>query len=120
MRVDLVIVTHPDSEAAERLVSNLVSRRLIACGHLLPRGTSLFFWDGSLQREEEVTLLLKTIPENRELLEQEILREHPYQVPEILFLAADHVTAGYAAWVRESCKAGDGNSTGEGGVRGPA
>jgi periplasmic divalent cation tolerance protein len=120
VRVDLVIVTHPDSEAAERLVSNLVSRRLIACGHLLPRGTSLFFWDGSLQREEEVTLLLKTIPENRELLEQEILREHPYQVPEILFLAADHVTAGYAAWVRESCKAGDGNSTGEGGVRGPA
>ena len=120
MRVDLVIVTHPDSEAAERLVSNLVSRRLIAFGHLLPRGTSLFFWDGSLQREEEVTLLLKTIPENRELLEQEILREHPYQVPEILFLAADHVTAGYAAWVRESCKAGDGNSTGEGGVRGPA
>ena len=120
MRVDLVIVTHPDSEAAERLVSNLVSRRLIACGHLLPRGTSLFFWDGSLQREEEVTLLLKTIPENRELLEQEILREHPYQVPEILFLAADHVTAGYAAWVQESCKAGDGNSTGEGGVRGPA
>lgn len=120
MRVDLVVVTHPDPEAAERLVSNLVSRRLIACGHLLPRGTSLFFWDGSLQREGEVTLLLKTIPENREPLEKEILREHPYQVPEILFLAADHVTAAYAAWVRESCTVGDGSPTGEGGARGPA
>jgi periplasmic divalent cation tolerance protein len=120
VRVDLVVVTHPDPEAAERLVSDLVSMRLIACGHLLPRGTSLFFWDGSLQREGEVTLLLKTIPENREPLEKAILREHPYQVPEILFLAADHVTAAYAAWVRQSCTAGDGSPTGEGGVRGPA
>ena len=120
MRVDLVVVTHPDPEAAERLVSDLVSMRLIACGHLLPRGTSLFFWDGSLQREGEVTLLLKTIPENREPLEKAILREHPYQVPEILFLAADHVTAAYAAWVWQSCTAGDGSPTGEGGVRGPA
>ncbi len=103
MSVDLVIVTHPDQEAAERLVSGLVSKRLIACGHLLPKGTSLFFWDGGLQREGEVTLLLKTISENRSALEQEILREHPYRVPEILFMTADFVTAGYAAWVRDSC-----------------
>lgn len=120
MRVDLVVVTHPDPEAAERLVSSLVSKRLIACGHILPQGTSLFFWDGGLQREGEVTLLLKTIPENRSSLEKEILREHPYSVPEILFLTADHVTADYAAWVRKSCDPTGEVPSGTGRIRGSA
>lgn len=119
MTVDLVIVTHPDSEAAEGLVNHLVSKHLIACGHILPQGTSLFFWDGSLQREGEVTLLLKSIPENRSVLEKEILRVHPYNVPEILFIAADHASHAYAAWVRESC--GDGQiPEGEGGRNVPS
>lgn len=120
MKVDLVVVTHPDPAVAERLVSNLVSKHLIACGHILPKGVSLFFWDGGLQREEEVTLLLKTIPENRSALEQEILREHPYRVPEILFLGADYVTSGYAAWVRDACAPAEEPESGEGGLRGPA
>ncbi len=119
MTVDLVIVTHPDSEAAERLVNHLVSRHVIACGHILPQGASLFFWDGSLQREGEVTLLLKSIPENRAALEREILRAHPYSVPEILFLAADHVSQAYAAWVRECCQNAQ-ISGGEGGHNVPS
>lgn len=102
--IDLVLLTHPDPVAAEALVSRLVREHRIACGHLLPPGTSLFFWQGEIRTEKEVTVLLKSVPENRKSLEREIRREHPYTVPEILFVRVDAGNEDYLAWVQESCK----------------
>lgn len=101
--IDLVLLTHPDPVAAQALVSRLVSLHLVACGHLLPAGTSVFFWENEVKTVRETTVLLKSIRGNRQILEQEIRRDHPYTVPEILFLAVDHGDAGYLSWVLESC-----------------
>lgn len=102
--IDLVMVTHPDPDGALRLVSRLVGEHWVACGHVLPAGTSIFFWQNELRTEREVTILLKSVPENRKALEKEIRRDHPYTVPEILFLATDHGNSDYLSWVRESCR----------------
>jgi len=102
--IDLVLLTHPDPDAAKNLVSRLVNEHLVACGHLLPPGTSFFFWQNEIKAESEVTILLKSVQENRQVLEREIRREHPYSVPEILFFSVDHGTEDYLAWVRESCR----------------
>lgn len=103
MTIDLVIVTHPDPSGARALVDRLVREHRIACGHILPPGTSVFFWEGEVRTAEEVTLILKTVPENRAEVEREIRREHPYSVPEILFVSVDHGSADYLSWVRETC-----------------
>ncbi len=101
--IDLVIVTHPDPVGARTLVDRLVREHWIACGHIVPLGTSVFFWEGEVRTTEEVTLILKSVAENRAALEREIRREHPYSVPEILFVSVDQGNADYLAWVRETC-----------------
>jgi len=101
--IDLVIVTHPDILAARALVERLVREHWIACGHILPAGISVFFWEGEVRTAEEVTLVLKSVAENRAELEMEIRKEHPYTVPEILFVSVDQGNADYLAWVRETC-----------------
>ena len=101
--IDLVLVTHPDPVAARYLIERLVGEHLIACGHLLPSGASVFFWEGEVRTADEVLLVLKSVVENREILEREIRKVHPYSVPEILFLSIDHGNADYLAWVRDSC-----------------
>jgi periplasmic divalent cation tolerance protein len=104
MMIDLVILTHPDAEAARNLVTRLVSEHWVACGHVLPVGASIYFWQNEVRTENEVTILLKTVDENRQILEAEIRKEHPYSVPEILFLSIDHGNEDYLSWVRESCR----------------
>jgi periplasmic divalent cation tolerance protein len=102
--IDLVMVAHPDPDGALLLVSRLVDEHWVACGHVLPPGTSIFFWQNELRIEREVMILLKSVPENRKALEREIRRDHPYAVPEILFLSTDHGSSDYLSWVRESCR----------------
>jgi len=101
--IDLVLVTHPDPVAARDLVDRLVREHIIACGHMMPSGASVFFWEGEVRTEKEVLLVLKTVSKNRLILEREIRKEHPYKIPEILFLSVDHGNEDYLAWVRESC-----------------
>lgn len=101
--IDLVFVTHPDPSSAKRLIERLVLEHWIACGHILPPGTSVFIWEGQCRSEKESTLLLKSVPDHRKDLEREIRREHPYNVPEILFFSVDYGNEDYLAWVRESC-----------------
>ena len=102
--IDLVVLTYPDAAGAHALVSRLVRERLIACGHLLPAGTSIYLWEGEVRTEPETTILIKASRKNREALEKEILREHPYRVPEILFIAVDHGESSYLSWVQECCR----------------
>lgn len=101
--IDLVLVTHPDPAAARNLIEHLVREHRIACGQILPSGTSVFFWEGEVRTADEVLLVLKSVAENREILEREIRKVHPYSVPEILFLSIDQGNADYLAWVRDSC-----------------
>ena len=101
--IDLVLLTHPDPVAARNLIEHLVREHRIACGQILPSGTSVFFWEGEVRTADEVLLVLKSVAENREILEREIRKVHPYSVPEILFLSIDQGNADYLAWVRDSC-----------------
>lgn len=67
--IDLVLVTHPDPVAARDLVDRLVREHIIACGHMMPSGASVFFWEGEVRTEKEVLLVLKTVSKNRLILD---------------------------------------------------
>lgn len=97
----LVLTTFPDVAVGEHVVGQLVQERLIACGNLLPGVTSLFRWDAKLQREDEVLVLMKTPRSVVERLFQRITELHPYEVPELVSLSADAVSAAYCRWVRQ-------------------
>ena len=94
-----VIMTAPDAETAEKIVRTLVSERLAACANVVPGTVSTYWWDGELQRDEEVMVILKTVQQRVRALEARAVELHPYTVPEILVVPVSGGHAPYLAWV---------------------
>lgn len=95
----LVTVTAPSLEVAERLVTTLVEERLAACGNILQGVTSIYRWQGRLERSDEVLILLKTVQASVQRLMVRVTELHPYEVPEVLAFTAAAGFAPYVSWV---------------------
>jgi periplasmic divalent cation tolerance protein len=95
----LVLVTAPTPEVAADLARALVEARLAACGNVVPGLRSIYRWEGRVQDDAEALLLLKTTRDRFEALRDEVLRRHPYRVPEVLALPVEAGSAAYLAWV---------------------
>ena len=95
----VVLVTAPTAEVAAALARVAVEARLAACGNILPGLRSIYRWEGTLRDEPEALLVLKTTRDRVEALGELILREHPYDVPEVLALPVEAGAAPYLAWL---------------------
>jgi periplasmic divalent cation tolerance protein len=96
----LVLVTAPTAEVAAGLARALVEARLAACGSVVPGLRSIYRWEGRVCDEPEALLLLKTTRGRFQALRDEVLRRHPYQVPEVVALPVEAGSAAYLAWVK--------------------
>lgn len=94
-----VLCTCPDAAVARKLAAGLVERRLAACVNVLPGIRSIYRWQGRVQEDGEVLLVIKA-PENRyEALQDWLLEQHPYDVPEIIALPIGRGLPAYLEWV---------------------
>jgi periplasmic divalent cation tolerance protein len=100
----LVFVTAPDPDVAKKLARALVGDRLAACASLLPGLTSIYRWDGKVQEESEVLLLIKTCSGRLDDLERRIAELHPYDVPEIVAVEPARVEPRYLAWLQSETR----------------
>lgn len=98
MRV--VLCTAPLA-AAEPIARALVEARAAACVNLIPGVASIYRWEGSISRDDEILLVIKTRDEALPRVHEVIRAHHPYQVPEIVALAPQpgDVNEDYAKWV---------------------
>jgi periplasmic divalent cation tolerance protein len=101
--VRIVLVTAPP-KLAESLARQLLKERLIACANLLPRVASLYWWQGEIQRDEEVLLVMKTHQRRLKRLHARVRELHSYDVPEFLVLSAAAADNTYATWVEDSVR----------------
>jgi periplasmic divalent cation tolerance protein len=98
----VALVTLPDQPAAEALVARLVEEGVVACGNILPGVTSIYRWQGAVERASEAMVVFKTTARGAERLVRRVPELHPFDVPEVLVLP---VTAGhgpYMEWVAEN------------------
>ena len=80
----LCVTSVPSVEVGRSLVRTLVDRRLVACGTILPGGTSIYRWKDAVEETPEAVVLLKTRVEKWEELKQVFPTLHPYDVPELV------------------------------------
>jgi periplasmic divalent cation tolerance protein len=95
----LVLTTLPDSDAAAELANKLVGERLAACANILPALRSIYRWEGKVQDENEVLVLLKTQGRQYESLKARILELHPYEVPEVIAIPVERGHHAYLDWI---------------------
>ncbi len=102
MEILVVLCTFPSLESARQIGTALVEAHLAACVNLCPAVESIYRWQGKVESATEVLALIKTTRSCFEALEQKLRELHPYEVPEIIALPAEPVSAAYARWVHES------------------
>jgi len=95
-----VLSTVPDSEIAQRIATALVEERLAACANVLEGVTSFYRWKGSVQREREVLMVLKTTSDMVDRLRSRLVDLHPYEVPEVLAIDIREGHGPYLDWIR--------------------
>lgn len=104
--VCLLVTTVPDANAGERIAEALVGERLAACVNIFPAGRSIYRWQGTVEREAEHVLLIKTRRSRRTQAQDRLIALHPYDVPECLALDPIGGHAPYLAWVEAQVDAG--------------
>ncbi len=104
MSVLVVLTTVSSNEEAEALARQIVGEKLAACVQILPKMTSVYFWEGEVRSEAEHLLLIKTLPEKFDALEAFIKANHSYNVPEIVAVQSERVLDEYFDWMKESLR----------------
>ena len=97
----LVITTLPDMEGAEALAASLVEAGLAACVNIGAPVTSIYRWQGRMQRGTEVMLTIKTTGRRYRELESAIVDGHPYELPEVIAVPITEGLTEYLAWIEE-------------------
>jgi periplasmic divalent cation tolerance protein len=97
----LVLCTCPDQETAESIGERLVDDCLAACVSLVPGLVSIYRWQGEVQRDAEVLLLIKTTADRFEDLTTTLRQLHPYDVPEIIAVPVCAGLPDYLNWLSQ-------------------
>lgn len=98
--VMMVYVTAPNRDEALKLATALVEDRLAACANVLDGVTSLYWWEGKVQQESEVSLILKTRVDLMEKLKRRVGELHSYTVPCVVAWPIATGNETFLDWVR--------------------
>jgi periplasmic divalent cation tolerance protein len=98
----VVYVTCPERSSAERIATALVEGRLAACANIVTGVTSVFHWEGRVDTDPEVLLIIKTRSDLLGALEDRVTTLHDYDVPEIIALPIIGGSRKYLDWIDES------------------
>ena len=98
----IVLCTVPDQETAERIAANLVTEQLAACVTIVPGVTSIYRWKGSIEKDKELLLIIKTHSTVFDTLQDCIKQQHPYELPEVLAVPIKDGLPAYLDWITAS------------------
>jgi periplasmic divalent cation tolerance protein len=98
-RAVFVYTTYPSVVEAERAGRVLVERRIAACVNILPGMVSLYWWQGAIERGDEVVMIIKTRASLAEMVRAAVKEMHSYTTPAILVIPLESVDRDYHAWI---------------------
>src|SRR5215471_5862615 len=98
-RAVLVYTTWPSIVEAERAGRTIVERRLAACVNIVPGMVSHYWWEGKIERAEEVVMIVKTRATLADRVRKAVRELHTYTTPSIMVLPVEDVDPDYHAWI---------------------
>ena len=100
-RAVLVYTTWPSIVEAERAGRTLVERRLAACVNILPGMVSHYWWEGKIERAEEVVMIIKTRASMAGPVGEAVKELHTYKTPAFMVLPVEKADKDYHAWITQ-------------------
>mmetsp|Transcript_6391 Transcript_6391/g.6652 ORF Transcript_6391/g.6652 Transcript_6391/m.6652 type:complete len:139 (+) Transcript_6391:54-470(+) len=95
-------ISVPNIDEAKKHAAELVSADLVACAKLLPGLTSFYKWEGKVNEEQEVYIIVKSMKEKVTDIEAYLKKNHSYEVHEFIYSEVQSASKDYYNWVVEN------------------
>jgi len=100
----ITLVTVPSKEESEKISRSLVEKDLAACVNIIPSVQSVYKWEGEINTDNELLLVIKGRTDNLEALEKEVLQLHSYDTPEVISFSIEKGNKEYLNWMSNTLK----------------
>jgi len=95
----MAFVTAPDSDKAKEIAGGLVSNKLAACVNIIPGVTSVYEWEGKIENDSEVLMMIKTRSARIGEMTEFVKKNHPYDVCEVITTSIEGGNKEYLDWI---------------------
>lgn len=99
----MVFVTVPTREVAKAIAGGLLEKKLAACINVIPGVTSYYEWEGKLEEDNELLLMIKSTKDSFDDLSEYVKANHPYDCVEVISADIDRGNQPYLDWIEKSC-----------------
>lgn len=97
----MLFCTCEDDTEAAALARVLVEQKLAACVNIVPKVRSIYQWQGKIEDDSEVLLIIKTATDKVASLKQAVVEHHSYDSPELISFNIEDGLPEYLQWIGE-------------------
>ncbi|MCF7688322.1 MAG: divalent-cation tolerance protein CutA [Cephaloticoccus sp.] len=94
----IAFTTVAERSDADLLATKAIGHHLAVCVQIDGPITSIYPWQGKIERSEEFRVMFKLMPGQAAHLESLIMSLHPYETPEWIVLPVEAVGEKYLSW----------------------
>jgi len=98
----IVYVTVPNRIVARHIARTVLDHRAAACVNVVSQLESHYWWQGKIEKSNELLLIFKTLRKRLAELERWVRSEHPYDTPEFVVIPITAGSEKYLNWIRDS------------------
>ena len=97
----LIIKTSYPNKPREckKFIQWMIGWKLAACVNRINGVKSYYMWEWKIKSDQELILLIKTLPKKQEKLTSYIKNKHPYDTPEINIIEVGETDKKYLDWM---------------------
>lgn len=99
----VVLTTCSNEEDAKKIINALLERKLAACIQIFSVN-SYYSWKGEVCNDKEIALFIKCNQKYYIEIEEAIIANHTYELPEIILLPINKGLNKYLSWIDEVSK----------------
>lgn len=97
----VVFITAPNEDEAAKIARAIVKDRLAGCVNIIKNIRSIYRWQGKIEDEPEVLMVVKTQKSLFDELSKKVKELHSYSVPETIALPIVEGSEDYIRWLNE-------------------
>ncbi len=100
----VLFITVSNTEEAQQIANLLLNHKKAACVNIVPRVSSLFWWQNNIDSAQESLLMVKTKTSLLDGIVTLVKQIHSYDVPEIIALPIVGGNQDYLDWIGKEVK----------------
>ncbi len=103
MKFIIIKTTFENKKDAEEVAKKLIESKLGACVQI-SEVESYYKWNKKIENSKEYKVEIKTTEDNYKKVEELILKNHKYEIPEIVSYELNNGSEKYLNWIEEETK----------------